>query len=842
MWANRTVDLNQVHHITESLPLGLDSGNTFLVRHQTDLSAEYRPHQSLYPVLGPVNPVQHTARGCIESLNTSHSIPSVPPQFHVDYNNSRNSAAAENTTVKLEPQYYPGLPLQSARCISIIPNRIYETQRSIDATECDLSNAPTSAQSSSKNSSDGDPSENSNLIAQVKRDGTETEEDEPDRDSCEESATSVESGEVHLCQVCGDRSSGKHYGQFTCEGCKSFFKRSVRRAASYICRSGGQCPVDAQRRNQCQACRMSRCLMAGMKKEAVQRARVTTMSHVLSTGYAASSNAQVMATAAAYLNSGMSTRSTNRSETLLGGYGRWMPSSITTSRQHETANHFDPTAFAVAARMAAAAALSRGAVRNPTGYIGQTMTSNRFASIPRRLPSGNSLGHMSHSIRHSDGNINLSGMQPWAHWSPYINQSGERGLFEQQPRLYTPEPYCWPNPRIQQPHQPTNVIETHGEFYRPREDPMNYGISEDTLAISSLPHVITHDLPSCTAPHLQRFCPDSSCPQSSTHDQPVLDGSNAMEAVKQWLKRPEFQLTPANSFTSTDQECWAMRTLQSVNTLIQRLYTDRQAWRQRQSGLSPEQDEPESEDEGHTEQWLLSSGTFRDRVGKLMSTNLIQTVPDTTHVGAIELDEVDKRKLASQAQILLKVLAEIEASHLSSATSHMLATKQGSDVRKPPEIEQALDICANHSQTDRITPTSQTMPWSQGMNGRRSEPVKQERADLTERAHTSPVEQDPVQLVHRRQMERIVFALRHLELDDFEWNCLKALVLLRPDWNFGVTNASTFKRNNPMQPVVSHWFVKADLFWPTSCRSITADGDTEAEKLTTDSSWRKGHT
>ncbi|VDQ06534.1 unnamed protein product, partial [Trichobilharzia regenti] len=67
--------------------------------------------------------------------------------------------------------------------------------------------------------------------------------------------------------VCGDRSSGKHYGQYTCEGCKSFFKRSVRKSASYICRSAGQCPVDAQRRNQCQACRMSRCLLAGMKKE-----------------------------------------------------------------------------------------------------------------------------------------------------------------------------------------------------------------------------------------------------------------------------------------------------------------------------------------------------------------------------------------------------------------------------------------------------------------------------------------------------------------------------------------------------------------------------------------------
>jgi hypothetical protein len=84
------------------------------------------------------------------------------------------------------------------------------------------------------------------------------------------------------CVVCGDKSSGKHYGQFTCEGCKSFFKRSVRRNLTYTCRGNRNCPIDQHHRNQCQFCRLKKCLKMGMRREAVQRGRVPpTHGHAL---------------------------------------------------------------------------------------------------------------------------------------------------------------------------------------------------------------------------------------------------------------------------------------------------------------------------------------------------------------------------------------------------------------------------------------------------------------------------------------------------------------------------------------------------------------------------------
>ncbi|XP_076283763.1 retinoid X receptor ultraspiracle isoform X3 [Lasioglossum baleicum] len=84
------------------------------------------------------------------------------------------------------------------------------------------------------------------------------------------------SGSKHLCSICGDRASGKHYGVYSCEGCKGFFKRTVRKDLSYACREEKSCIIDKRQRNRCQYCRYQKCLTMGMKREAVQEERQRT--------------------------------------------------------------------------------------------------------------------------------------------------------------------------------------------------------------------------------------------------------------------------------------------------------------------------------------------------------------------------------------------------------------------------------------------------------------------------------------------------------------------------------------------------------------------------------------
>lgn len=63
------------------------------------------------------------------------------------------------------------------------------------------------------------------------------------------------------------RLTGKHYGVYSCEGCKGFFKRTIRKDLTYSCRDNKDCTVDKRQRNRCQYCRYQKCLATGMKRE-----------------------------------------------------------------------------------------------------------------------------------------------------------------------------------------------------------------------------------------------------------------------------------------------------------------------------------------------------------------------------------------------------------------------------------------------------------------------------------------------------------------------------------------------------------------------------------------------
>ncbi|KAF3700746.1 Estrogen receptor beta [Channa argus] len=86
-------------------------------------------------------------------------------------------------------------------------------------------------------------------------------------------SSAVGKTDMHFCAVCHDYASGYHYGVWSCEGCKAFFKRSIQGHNDYICPATNQCTIDKNRRKSCQACRLRKCYEVGMMKCGVRRER-----------------------------------------------------------------------------------------------------------------------------------------------------------------------------------------------------------------------------------------------------------------------------------------------------------------------------------------------------------------------------------------------------------------------------------------------------------------------------------------------------------------------------------------------------------------------------------------
>uniref|UniRef100_A0A0N5A215 Nuclear receptor n=1 Tax=Parastrongyloides trichosuri TaxID=131310 RepID=A0A0N5A215_PARTI len=76
------------------------------------------------------------------------------------------------------------------------------------------------------------------------------------------------------CRICGDKSSGVHYGVVTCEGCKGFFRRSFNTSGKYVCPKNQNCEINKITRNRCQYCRFKKCVDSGMSKQSVKYGRM----------------------------------------------------------------------------------------------------------------------------------------------------------------------------------------------------------------------------------------------------------------------------------------------------------------------------------------------------------------------------------------------------------------------------------------------------------------------------------------------------------------------------------------------------------------------------------------
>jgi hypothetical protein len=81
------------------------------------------------------------------------------------------------------------------------------------------------------------------------------------------------SNEPELCLVCNDVSTGYHYNTPSCNGCKTFFRRTIMKKQNFVCQYDGKCIIDKSIRCACRHCRFQKCLSVGMDPKAIQQNR-----------------------------------------------------------------------------------------------------------------------------------------------------------------------------------------------------------------------------------------------------------------------------------------------------------------------------------------------------------------------------------------------------------------------------------------------------------------------------------------------------------------------------------------------------------------------------------------
>ncbi|KAL7738751.1 hypothetical protein ACLKA6_010398 [Drosophila palustris] len=222
----------------------------------------------------PLLPANPSPDSAIHSVYT-HSSPSQSPltSRHAPYTPSlsrNNSDASHSSCYSYSSEFSPThSPIQARHAPSIFPN----------------ANAANAGSSSYANGGGGALHHHSVLYQPGSNAGQEAQNLSMDASGVAldaTSATSLPASPAGIsrqqlinspCPICGDKISGFHYGIFSCESCKGFFKRTVQNRKNYVCVRGGPCQVSISTRKKCPACRFEKCLQKGMKLEAIREDR-----------------------------------------------------------------------------------------------------------------------------------------------------------------------------------------------------------------------------------------------------------------------------------------------------------------------------------------------------------------------------------------------------------------------------------------------------------------------------------------------------------------------------------------------------------------------------------------
>lgn len=95
------------------------------------------------------------------------------------------------------------------------------------------------------------------------------------------------------CVVCGSPANGYNFDAITCESCKAFFRRNAFKdpvrlpIIKYIfitfisqttleCRRNSNCDITSESRRRCAACRLTKCLNSGMKRDRLSTVLIET--------------------------------------------------------------------------------------------------------------------------------------------------------------------------------------------------------------------------------------------------------------------------------------------------------------------------------------------------------------------------------------------------------------------------------------------------------------------------------------------------------------------------------------------------------------------------------------